>query len=241
MVKWLFSWDFKESLFVLLFARFLLNLEQGVYSFDSTHIPYSITHTSWGYLTSFSKDVVKKMSSQESQYPSLPCHYLIFFLEWHPFRDSLTAIKLIPGFIVVDIFWCFEDIVRLSFSIEHFREGETLASFALSHNTLTRELLYLHFYLSHFHINNRSFLFAKNYFTLIFHTRVTNKQSHKLISLREECLWWGTVGNQFFSVEIQFLLSIPFWEHFWFFIVKSFIQQYICKERQWKNTSNSNL
>ena len=45
------------------------------------------------------------------------------------------------------------------------------------------------------------------------HTRVTNQQSRELISLREECLWWGTVGNQFFSVEIQFLLSIPFWEH----------------------------
>ena len=215
MVKWLFSWDFKESLFVLLFARFLLNLEQGVYSFDSTHIPYSITHTSWGYLTSFSKDVVKKMFSQESQYPSLPCHYLIFFLEWHPFRDSLIAINLIPGCIVVDIFWCFEDIVRLPFSIEHFREGEMLVFFALLHNTLIHELLYLHFYLSHFYINNHPFFFAKNYFTLIFHTRVTNKQSHKLISLREECLWWGTVGNQFFSVEIQFLLSIPFWEHFW--------------------------
>ena len=78
--------------------------------------------------------------------------------------------------------------MRLSFSIEHFREGEMLVFFALLHNTLIHELLYLHFYLSHFHINNRSFLFAKNYFTLIFHTRVTNKQSYELISLREECL-----------------------------------------------------
>lgn len=195
MVKWLFSWDFKELLFVLLFARFLSCLEQGVYSSVNQHIPHSITHASWGYLTSFSKDVVKKMSSQESQYPSLPCHCLIFFLEWHPFQYSLTVIKLIPGFTVVDIFWCFEDTVRLPFSIEHFCEGEMLASFALSHNTLAHELLYSHFYLSRFHINNHLFLFVKNHFMFTFHTRVTNQQSHELISLREECLWRGTIGN----------------------------------------------
>ena len=114
MVEWLFSWDFKESLFVLLFARFLSCLAQGVYSSVNQHIPHSVAHASWGYQTSFSKDMVKKMSSQESQYPSLPCSLSYLLLVWHPSQYSLTVIKLIPGFIVVDIFWWFEDTVRLS-------------------------------------------------------------------------------------------------------------------------------
>lgn len=37
-----------------------------------------------------------------------------------------------------------------------------------------------------------------------------------------------------FSFSFQFL----FWEHFWFFIMKLFFQQFICKERQWKKCIN---